>query len=288
MEIEPHSFIFADAMPKKIHVITGPTAVGKTDTAIQLAIELGCPIISADSRQVYKELDIGVARPDAAQLAAATHYLIAHTSIHEPYNAGIYAREGRELINTLFEQYDHLIVCGGTGLYIRALLHGLDPLPGRNEALRAELALMMETKGIEALQAELRSMDPDRYLSIDIQNPQRLIRAIEILRTPMDIGPGLPDIRHEFETETKVMLCERDILYDRINRRVDMMVEAGLEDEANKLSAFRHLDALQTVGYSEWWPYFDGMIKKTKVIEKIKQHSRNYAKRQMTWMRHQV
>ncbi len=275
-------------MPKKIIVITGPTAVGKTDEAIRLAQELSCPILSADSRQVYKELNIGVARPSEEQLAAVQHYFIGHVSIHAPYNAGRYAEEGRQLVNKLFEKHEHLVVCGGTGLYIQALLKGLDPLPGRNDELRAELGLMLEEQGIEALQQELKELNIHKYNTIDLQNPQRLIRAIEIGKTPFQVQPSLPDFKYLFETEIIKMDCERDILYERINRRVDQMVEAGLEEEVRGLSAHRHLNALQSVGYNEWWPYFEGLASKEEVTDKIKQHSRNYAKRQMTWIRHRM
>jgi tRNA dimethylallyltransferase len=275
-------------MPKKIFVITGPTAIGKTDEAIRMATHFSCPIISADSRQVYKELNIGVARPDPGQLAAAEHFLIAHTSIHQPYNAGIYAKEARLLVNELFDTYQHLIVCGGTGLYIQALLKGLDPLPARNEALRAELELLMQEGGLTALQHKLRELDAQKHATIDLQNPQRLIRAIEIATSPAPETSDLPDFSHAFETEIIPMEMDRDRLYDRINRRVDLMIEAGLEQEAEHLRPWRHLNALQTVGYNEWWPYFDGETSKTEVIDKIRQHSRNYAKRQMTWMRHRL
>jgi tRNA dimethylallyltransferase len=272
-------------MSRKITVITGPTAVGKTDKAISLAKELSCPILSADSRQVYRELNIGVARPDEEQLAAAQHYLIAHVSIHEPYNAGRYAEEGRHLINELFEIHENLIICGGTGLYINALLNGLDPLPGRNEPLRAELETLLKEHGIEALQKELETLNPGRHGSIDLQNPQRLIRAIEIESSPAHEQSPLPCFRYSFETEIINMDCGREELYERINRRVDRMIETGLEQEVRNLSEFRHLNALQSVGYSEWWPYFDGQAGIDEVTDKIKQHSRNYAKRQMTWFR---
>ncbi len=274
-------------MSKKIIVVTGPTAVGKTDEAIRLAKELSCPILSADSRQVYRELNIGVARPSEEQLSQATHYFIAHVSIHEPYNAGKYAEEGRKLINSLFDTHDHLIVCGGTGLYIKALLEGLDPMPERNPVLRAELELMLGQQGIKALQEELRSLDERRFSSIDIQNPQRLIRAIEIARGADPSGSMLPAFRHDFVTRFVRMETDREQLYERINSRVDQMVDAGLEREVRELGDLRELNALQTVGYSEWWPYFDGHISMEEVISKIKQHTRNYAKRQMTWIRNQ-
>jgi len=287
------AFQFADSylckfMSRKLFVITGPTAAGKTDEATRLAQELACPILSADSRQVYKELNIGVARPTEEQLATVQHYFIAHISIHEPYNAGRYAMEGRHLINALFEQHEHLVICGGTGLYIQALLQGLDRLPGRNDELRAELDKKLAERGIESLQAELKSLDIERYQLIDIQNPQRLIRAIEILKTPLGDEPELPGFKHHFETEIIKILPDREVLYQRINQRVHQMMKDGLEEEAKNLAAFKNLNALQSVGYNEWWPYFRGECTKAEVMDKIQQHTRNYAKRQMTWIRHKM
>lgn len=273
---------------KQLYIIAGPTASGKTDKSIQMALEFRCPIISADSRQVYKELNIGVAKPDQAQLTAVQHYFINHVSIHEDYNAGQYALEARTLINTLFEHHNQLIVCGGTGLYIKSLLKGLDQLPGKNETLRQALQNTLDTKGIEALQNELKELNPERYAAIDIQNPQRLIRAIEIEKTETEPGLELPAFSHAFDTIYEIIDRPREELYNRINQRVDTMVNDGLEQEALSFNHLRHLNALQTVGYSEWWPFFDGEYSRTEAIEKIKQHTRNYAKRQITWFKHQL
>jgi len=273
--------------PKKLIVVTGPTAVGKTARAIELALQYGSPVISADSRQVYMELGIGVAKPDAEQLAAVQHYFIDHVSIHDNYNAGRYAKEARELINELFSTHDNLILCGGTGLYINALLKGLDLLPDRNETLRAELQAIYDQKGLMGLQFRLQHLNAAKYESIDINNPQRLMRAIEIEQSPRPTAVNLPAFAHAFETEYLHLDLPREVLYDRINQRVDAMVIGGLEVEAKALENLQHLNALQTVGYSEWWPYFRGEVKREEVIEKIKQHTRNYAKRQLTWFRHQ-
>jgi len=272
--------------PKKLIVVTGPTAVGKTARAIELALQYGSPVISADSRQVYKELGIGVAKPDAEQLATVQHYFIDHVSIHENYNAGRYAKEARELINELFLTHDTLVLCGGTGLYINALLKGLDPLPDRNETLREELQTIYETEGLAGLQFRLKNLNTAKYESMDNNNPQRLMRAIEIEESPRPEKTNLPDFVHAFETEYLHLEMPREVLYERINKRVDAMVSGGLEAEAKALENLQHLNALQTVGYSEWWPYFRGEVKREEVIEKIKQHTRNYAKRQLTWFRH--
>lgn len=273
---------------KKLTIVAGPTAVGKTAFAIELAKKLDSPIISADSRQVFKELNIGVARPSEEQLSEVKHYLIAHTSIHQPYNAGIFAKEARLIINQLFENHDNLVVCGGTGLYIKALINGFDPLPPSNEILRQELEENYASLGIEFLQEKLKSLSVDLYNKTEILNPQRLIRAIEIGSAEEVPVSDIPDFSWEFETEYKVLTMDRNELYDRINRRVDEMVEMGLEKEAKDLEEFQELNALQTVGYSEWWPYFRGENKIEFTIDKIKQHSRNYAKRQETWFKHQL
>lgn len=275
-------------MQKTILVVTGPTASGKTDKAIELALEHNSPVISADSRQVFKELKTGVARPSDEQLAKVPHYLVAHTSIHDPYNAGIYANEGRLLINQLLDTHDALVVCGGTGLYIQALLEGLDPLPGRDEELRQELDELLEREGLPALQKMLKMLSPQRFDATDIQNPQRLVRAIEIERGEMPEQTSLPAFSYPFITKTIVMEHEREALYDRINRRVIQMIDEGLEEEARGLLPYSHLNALQTVGYSEWWPYFRGERDIDAVISLIQQHTRNYAKRQLTWIRNRM
>ncbi|MFM6983355.1 MAG: tRNA (adenosine(37)-N6)-dimethylallyltransferase MiaA [Chitinophagaceae bacterium] len=273
---------------KNIIAVLGPTAVGKTDKAIELAIEHQCPVISCDSRQLYTELNIGVAKPDADQLAKVKHYFISNISIHEHYTAGRYAADARQLINQLFDTFDTLVVVGGTGLYIKALLEGLDQLPERNEALRDELDNSLEKEGIETLQKRLREKSEEIYAKTEILNPQRLIRAIEIAEGRTIRNTDIPAFKYPFELKTIVMEMERERLYERINLRVDMMIEAGLEEEARGLYSMRELNALQTVGYSEWWPFFEGEYSREKAIELIKQHSRNYAKRQITWFKNQI
>lgn len=273
---------------KKLIVVAGPTAVGKTAKAIALAKEHQTCVISADSRQVYRELNIGVARPSEAELSEVKHHLIAHVSIQDDYNAGAYAREARTLINRLFNSGDTLVVCGGTGLYLRALLKGFDPLPEKNDALRQTLQSELENDGLIALQNRLLNADPERYYKTDLNNPQRLIRAIEVALAEPVAHSGIPDFEHVFDLQMVNMEMPRTELYARINQRVDAMAEAGLEAEAQVLYPLRHLNALQTVGYSEWWPFFEGQTDSASVIEKIKQHTRNYAKRQLTWFKNQL
>lgn len=273
---------------RTIIAVLGPTAVGKTDKAIAVALEKQCPIISCDSRQLYKELNIGVAKPDEAQLAAVKHYFISNISIQEHYTAGRYAADARHLINELFEKHQTLVIVGGTGLYIKALLNGLDQLPDRNEELRLELEDILKSEGIGSLQKRLQEKSAEMYAKTEVLNPQRLIRAIEIAEGNTIRNTDIPPFKYPFELETVVMEMDRDILYQRINLRVDQMVEAGLEEEARGLFDRRELNALQTVGYSEWWPYFEGEYSRDKAIELIKQHSRNYAKRQITWFKNQI
>jgi tRNA dimethylallyltransferase len=274
-------------LKKTLHIIAGPTAIGKTAYAIERALALNCPIISADSRQIYRELSIGVAKPSKEELNLVKHYFIDHCSIHDNYNAGQYAVDSRLLINELFETFNDIVICGGTGLYINALIKGLDPLPPQNPELRQRLQSQFETHGIEVLQSELKQLSESTFQTIDQNNPQRMIRAIEIcLSTPIS-NTILPKFKHEFEVNKVVLEMDRDSLYSRIDNRVDQMIEAGLEQEVINLMPLKDLNALQTVGYKEWWPYFEGHYSKEQAIEKIKQHSRNYAKRQITWFKHQ-
>ncbi len=270
-------------MVKKLWIITGPTASGKTDFAIEKALQLGCPILSADSRQVYKELNIGVAKPNAKQLQKVQHFFISHIGIQYDFNTGIYAKEARHLINQLFYYYNDIVLCGGTGLYIQALINGLDALPQKDESLRLELNQIIEEKGIIEVQKILKELSFEKYNETEINNPQRLIRAIEIFKNKKPIAAYLPNFEYPFSIENLTIELPREILYERINLRVDSMIAQGLEEEAKSFYELKHLNALQTVGYVEWWDYFENKITKAEVIEKIKQHTRNYAKRQITW-----
>lgn len=273
-------------MKKTIHLIVGPTASGKTDFSIQKAIELKCPIISADSRQVFKELEIGVAKPTIEQLDLVKHYFINHKSIFEDYNVGQYVIEARLLINQLFKDNEHLIVCGGTGLYINSLLNGIDVLPPKNEELRSKLASEIEVEGIDSvIEKHYSIISEDLKLS---KNPQRIIRAIEIANNPPNTRFEIPNFEHQFDVKINYIQLERQALYKRINNRVDEMIKGGLEQEAKSFLQHKDLNALKTVGYSEWWDFFEGNCEHSFVVEKIKQHTRNYAKRQMTWFNHQL
>lgn len=274
----------ASQQNKKLIVIAGPTAVGKTELTIRLAQYFETEIISCDSRQLYTELKIGVARPSDKELKAAKHHFIASHSIHDEYNAGKYAREVNELLKKLFTQHDVVIMTGGTGLYIKAATEGLDLLPTKNEKLREQLNYILETEGLAALQSVAKSMDlVDTELDFD--NPVRLMRAIEIKEG--ESNPTEAVQVPKYETTYLYLDRDRDELYSRINKRVDTMLAMGLEDEARTVHDYKDLNALHTVGYKEMFSYFDGEWTYEHTVEKIKQHTRNYAKRQLTWFRNQ-
>ena len=274
----------ASQQNKKLIVIAGPTAVGKTELTIRLAQYFETEIISCDSRQLYTELKIGVARPSDKELKAAKHHFIASHSIHDEYNAGKYAREVNELLQKLFTKHDVVIMTGGTGLYIKAATEGLDLLPTKNEKLREQLNYILETEGLAALKSVAKSMDlVDTELDFD--NPVRLMRAIEIKEG--ESNPTEAVQVPKYETTYLYLDRDRDELYSRINKRVDTMLAMGLEDEARTVHDYKDLNALHTVGYKEMFSYFDGEWTYEHTVEKIKQHTRNYAKRQLTWFRNQ-
>ncbi len=276
-----------DQPRKYIIVIGGPTGSGKTSLAIRVARLFDAEIISADSRQVYKEMNVGVARPDKGELKAIKHHFIASHSIHEPLNAGSYAAEARKSIDALFERHNVIVVAGGTGLYLKALLEGFDPLPSADHELRSELDELFRSNGIKALQEKYYTLYPGDKQRIETDNPQRLIRAIEIgMRSgSKDEKVSIPGFRTDFELIKWCISIDREELYQRINDRVDQMLENGLEDEARMLFKFKELNALRTVGYTELFDYFEGKTTRDVAVEKIKQHTRNYAKRQLTWFR---
>jgi len=269
---------------KKLIVLAGPTAVGKTSFAIQVAKYFNTEIISCDSRQIYKELNIGVARPNENELSEVKHHFIATQSIFDPYDAGIYSQEVNQLLRKLFEIHDVVVMTGGTGLYIKAATEGLDILPPKNEQLRQQLNFILETEGLQALQAIVDSLDIDQSKT-DLSNPQRIIRAIEIKQ---GVTEGQKPLDTRFFTPSYYFLNRgRQELYTRINQRVDQMLKDGFEAEAKSLLPYRKLNALNTVGYKDFFSFFDGEISKDIAIEKMKQHTRNYAKRQLTWFRNQ-
>lgn len=273
--------------PKYLIVVAGPTAIGKTALAIQLAQHYTAEIISADSRQFYNELNIGVAKPFPDELSAAPHHFIGHIGIQQHYTAGDFEREALELLDTLFAKHDVVVLVGGSGLFINALLNGLDDLPS-DEVIRDTLNQRYQNEGLEPLLQQLKELDEESYASIDISNHRRVIRTLEIC---LASGQKASVLRSNATTTRnfipiKIALnTDRETLYKRINKRVDAMMVAGLEEEVKNLLPFRTLNALQTVGYKELFEYFDNKTSLKQAVELIQQHTRNYAKRQLTWFR---
>lgn len=277
------------ASPKpKLIVIGGPTASGKTALAIALAKHLNTVILSADSRQFYHEMCIGVARPDPHELAQATHYFIADRSIQHPLTAGRYAHKALHLLQDLFQQHQSVVVVGGSGLYLKALTEGFDEFPPVSEALRAQVQAFYEKEGLEALQAALQAADPVYFEQVDRQNPVRMIRALAVYQAsgqPYSAFRTGASASRPFEPVYLYLNWERPQLYDRINQRVDLMFQQGLLEEARALYPFRALSPLQTVGYQELFDHFDGLHDLDTARQLIQLNSRHYAKRQLTWIR---
>ena len=272
---------------KKLLVILGPTAVGKTDCSIEAALRLGSPIISCDSRQIFREMRIGTAVPSDEQLAAVRHYFIRDHSIFDNYTAGRYELEAVDLLERLFaEGHETLVMAGGSGFYIDAVCNGLDDFPPADPQLRETLTARLRSEGIESLRFELRRLDPVSFESIDIANGQRVVRALEVcLMTgrPFSSFKTNPSKKRSFEIEKIGLTRPREVLYGRINSRVLQMMEDGLEEEARLLYPHRALPALQTVGYRELFDHFDGKTSLEKAVELIQRNTRHYAKRQLTW-----
>ncbi len=273
---------------KRLIVIVGPTGSGKTDLSIGVAEYFGAPIISTDSRQFYRGMAIGTAQPSREQMARVKHHLVDCLDVTEEFNCGAYERVALERLAELFEKHNTVVAVGGSGLYIKALCEGMDDLPDAEPALREELLCRLETEGLESLVAQLRELDEVYYNEVDRCNPQRVLRAVEVCLTT---GQPYSSLRkggvkkRDFEIVKVGVDYPREELYDRINRRVDMMMAEGLEAEARAMLPQSHLNALQTVGFSELFDYFDGTISKEEAVELIKRNSRRYAKRQMTWFR---
>jgi tRNA dimethylallyltransferase len=271
---------------KKLIVLVGPTAVGKTSVAIILARYFGTEIISADSRQLFKELNIGTAKPSPAELQAVRHHFINSHSILEPYDAAQYGRDALMLIEELFVQRDQLILCGGSGMYVKAVSEGFDEIPDIPEGIREKLINEYEQHGIKVLQDKMKMLDPEHYREIDNQNPHRLIRALEVIESS---GKSIRSfqksnkLEHPFQMIKIGLTLPREVLYERIDRRMDDMISQGLFAEAESLYPFRHINALQTVGYQEIFDYIDGKYHREEAIRLLKRNSRRYAKRQMTW-----
>lgn len=266
----------------------GPTSVGKTHLAISCAERWSTEIISADSRQLFRELTIGTAKPNASELRRVTHHFVNHRSIQDSYTADDFGQEARATLTELFARHDLVVVCGGSGLYIKALLEGLDAIPHIAPQVRNDIRREYEIHGLAWLQDRLRYLDPEQFDRIDAQNPQRLMRALEVRigtgRSIRTYQTGDADLLPYPVVKVGLEL-DREQLYERINKRVDEMVNAGLEEEARALHPYRHNNALQTVGYQEMFEYFDGKVTLDDAIAMIKQNTRNYAKRQLTWFR---
>lgn len=291
---------------KKLIIILGPTAVGKTDYSIETALRYGSPVISCDSRQIYKEMTIGTAVPSAEQLQTVQHYFIHSHTVKELYTAGRYEIEALQLINRLFaEGHDTLVMAGGSGFYVDALVNGLDDFPEADMQLRDDLTRRLKEEGVESLRMQLKSLDPESYATIDIANGQRVVRALEVcLMTgrPFSSFKTAPSKKRDFEVEKIGLIRPRDVLYDRINRRVMQMIEDGLVDEVRSLTEYRDLAALKTVGYKEifdWFDYEAGLVPAEgwgpttpgdgpvtsleRAVELIQRNTRRYAKRQLSY-----
>lgn len=271
---------------KRLILIGGPTASGKTELSIRLAQHFKTVILNADSRQFYKEMCIGTAVPNPDQLAAVPHYFIQSHPVTSPLSAADFETEALDKLDELFSEHDTIIVCGGSGLYLQALASGLDPLPPGDPVYRSELEDLLKLQGVEALAALIRQKDPEKAAGMDLKNPRRMIRALEILHA----GP-VPEATlsikkpRNFEVISCFLNLGREVLYQRIDQRVDAMMEAGLLAEVKTLLPWRTSTALQTVGYRELFDFIDGIYTLEEAVEKIKQHTRNYAKRQLTWFR---
>mgnify|MGYP003671322901 FL=1 len=275
-------------MNKLLIAIVGPTAIGKTALSIKLAKHFNAEIFSADSRQFFKEMKIGTAVPEEDELNAAKHHFIQHISIEETYNVGLFEKECIQALDAYFVQKDVAILVGGSGLYVDAIINGLDKFPDVDPQIRENLIEDLETKGIEFLQKELLEKDSEHYNSIDLSNKQRLIRALEICRStdkPYSSFLAKNKTKRAFKTLKIGLNAEREVIYNRINQRVDLMIENGLIEEAKALNPLKDLNALNTVGYKELFNYFDNQYDLNTAIEEIKKNTRRFAKRQLTWYR---
>jgi len=274
--------------PSCLIVIAGPTAVGKTDVAIAVARHFGCEIVSADSRQFYRELKIGTAAPSAEQLSAVKHHFVGHLSVKDSYDVSRYEKESLELLQRLFLKNRFVVLTGGSGLYIQAVCDGFDELPDSDPQIRADLREKFETEGLPALRALLRQSDPVYYEQVDPANPNRILRALEVSLTT---GKPFSSFRKRdladrpFSTVKICLDLPRQELHNRINARVDAMMVSGLLEEARHFYPERALNALNTVGYKELFQYFDGLFSLEEAVEKIKTNTRRYARRQLTWFR---
>lgn len=273
---------------KKLIVIVGPTAVGKTAVSIQLATHFKTEIISADSRQIYKELEIGTAKPSPEELAKVNHHFINTHSIEQDYDAGAYERDALALLDNLFKKYDSLVLCGGSGLYVKAVLEGFDEMPEIPEGTRERIIEEYQEKGLPWLQEKVKEVDPEYFDVVDQKNPHRLMRALEL-----HVGGNKPQL--QLRNKKKVIRpfnvikigleLDREELYQRIDLRMDAMIAAGLFEEAKQFYPKRNLNALQTVGYREIFDFMDHQYDREEAIRLLKRNTRRYAKRQLTWFK---
>lgn len=276
------------ASVKSLIVIAGPTASGKTELAIKVARQLHTEVISADSRQFYREMSIGTAKPSPQELEIVPHHFINSLSITDDYTAGDFEREGLRVLDAIFRHNSYAVLAGGSGLFIKAITEGFDELPGPSSDLRKNLNTVFSEQGLLPLQQQLKELDPEYFHQVDLNNPKRVIRALEVC---LATGKPFSALRHSSK-KVRNFKCikigldiHREALYERINQRVDQMVKNGLFEEAESLFNYRHLNALNTVGYAEIFTYMEGKTTREEAINAIKQNTRRYAKRQLTWFR---
>jgi tRNA dimethylallyltransferase len=273
---------------KNLIYIAGPTGVGKTDLSLEIAKKFNTDIVSCDSRQFYKELKIGASPPSYSQLKEVKHHFIHHKSIHDVYNVGKYEKDAITVINDLFKEKDNLILVGGSGLYADSIMYGIDDFPDIPSGIRNNIIADFKSGGLEFIQNKLKKLDPEYYEEVDLSNFNRIIRALEVIELT---GKKFSSLRTKkekqriFKSHVLIIETDREKLYKRINDRVDSMIKEGLEEEALKLKDFKELNPLNTVGYKEFFNYFEDKLTFTQTVEKIKQNTRNYAKRQITWLK---
>ncbi|MEL6976334.1 MAG: tRNA (adenosine(37)-N6)-dimethylallyltransferase MiaA [Bacteroidota bacterium] len=273
---------------KTLIAVVGPTAIGKTSLAIALAQKFRTEILSADSRQFFKEMSIGTAVPTAEELEKVPHHFIQHLSVHESFSVGDFEKVALEKLDDLFKLHDVTILVGGSGLYVDAVVRGIDIFPGIDPSIREELNELLVSGGLEPLQQELLEKDPEYHARVDLNNPHRVIRALEVCRgtkRPYSSFLGIQKANRKFNTLYVGLTAPREVIYQRIEQRVDLMMQQGLLEEAKSLYPLRELNALQTVGYRELFAHFDGTLNFDEAIVEIKKNTRRFAKRQLTWLR---
>ncbi|MEK9613683.1 MAG: tRNA (adenosine(37)-N6)-dimethylallyltransferase MiaA [Flavobacteriaceae bacterium] len=273
---------------KSLIYIAGPTGIGKTKLSLELAKKLETEILSCDSRQFYKEMKIGTAVPTEKELKQIPHHFVQHKSIHDIYTVGDYEKEAIKKLEELFKEKDDVVMVGGSGMYADAVMFGMDQFPKIPEEIRTQINLFYQTHGLKGLQDLIREKDPKYYNRVDIQNPVRLIRALEVCIAsdqPYSSFLGKPRDPRPFVSKMIILHSNRQVLYDKINNRVDGMIKAGLEEEARGLLEFKDLSPLKTVGYKELFPYFAGERSLQESVDEIKKNTRRYAKRQITWFK---